>query len=225
MKASVDLKQFNRDMKNLVQYGIGFTDGVEMGTKDFLEGIGRELKVMLEQYIDINARMNPEMLHHVYEWYQVGSPGGRLFDIEYKVTGYGLSFQSTFSQSKSFKEGSNTPFYNKARIMEAGISVTIRPVQSSVLAFEDDGETVFTRGPVTVQNPGGQAVQGAYEDTFREFFLQYLSQTFLDVTGLRQHFGTPISFKNNLAAGVRGGRPVGVRVGREWMRSRRNVMQ
>ena len=225
MRLVVDDKQFVKEMNNLVEYGMGFLDGVQSSKKDLLSQLGPEIKTLLEQYVDANARMNPESLHHVYEWYQVGNPGGRLFDIDYLVTGYGLSFQSTFSQSKSIKDGSSVPFYNKARIMEAGISVTIRPVNAQVLAFEDNGESVFTRGPVNVANPGGAAAEGAYEETFREFFRSYLSQTFLDVTGLRQHFGTPIAFKNNLAAGVRGGRPIGVRVGRDFMRSNRSVIQ
>ena len=224
MQLVVNDKQFFKEMNNLVQYGVGFIDGVQSGKKDLLLQLGPEIRTLLEQYIDANARMNPEALHHVYEWYQVGNPGARLFDIDYRVTGYGLSFQSTFSQSKSFKEGSKSPFYNKARVMEAGISVTIRPVNSPVLAFEDGGETVFTRKPVNVAHPGGTAVQGSYEQTFREFFYRYLSQTFLDVTGLRQHFGTPTAFKNNLAAGVRGGRPIGVRVGRNWMKSKGSVV-
>lgn len=224
MKLQVDGKEFMREMNNLVSYANGFIDGVQVGKKDLLDQLGPELQTLLEEYIDANARQNPQALHHVYEWHAVGNPGGRLFDIEYKVSGYGLSFQSTFSQSKSVREGSTVPFYNKARVMESGASVTIRPVNAEVLAFQVDGESVFTKKPVTVNNPGGVAVQGAYEDTFREFFMRYLSQTFLDVTGLRQHFGTPTSFKNNLAAGVRGGRPVGVRVGRDWMRSKRSVV-
>ena len=77
---------------------------------------------------------------------------------------------------------------------------------------------------MNVENPGGATVQGSYEETFREFFYRYLSQSFLDVTGLRQHFGTPTAFKNNLAAGVRGGRPIGVRVGRNWMKSKGSVI-
>ena len=225
MRAVVDSKQLIKDLNNIVQYGSGYIDGIQSAKKDFLQTLGSQVKEMLEQYIDVSARMNPEALHHVYEWYQVGNPAGRLFDIEYRVTGYGLSVQSTFSQSKSVKNGSYSPFYNKARIMESGVPVTIRPVNRKVLAFEDGGETVFTAGPVTVNNPGGNAVRGSYEETFKEFFTQYLSQTFLDITGLREHFGTPTAFRNNFAAGVRGGRPVGVRVGQNFMRSRGGIIE
>jgi hypothetical protein len=168
--------------------------------------------------------MNPDALHLVYEWYQTGSPAGRLFEIEYIVTGLGLSFQSTFRQSTSVKNGSNVPFYNKANIMESGVSVTVKPRNSDVLAFEDNGETVFTKKPVTIPNPGGTDTTGAYREVFREFFYRYLSQSFLDVTGLRKQLGTPLAFKNNLAAGVAGGKTVGIRVGRQWVASKESVI-
>jgi hypothetical protein len=203
---------------------MGFVEGVQQSKSGLLKQLGPEVRTLLEQYIDANARMNPEALHHVYEWYQTGNSAARLFEVEYIVTGLGLSFQSTFRQSTSVKNGSNVPFYNKAKVMESGVSVTVRPVNSDVLAFEDNGKTVFTKNPVTIPNPGGSETTGAYEEVFKEFFYRYLSQTFLDVTGLRRHFGTPISFKNNLAAGVAGGRPVGVRVGRQWMASKESVI-
>jgi hypothetical protein len=210
-------------MNNLVQYGFGFVEGAQSGKAQLLKQLGPEVRTLLEQYIDANARMNPEELQHVYEWYQTGNPNGRLFDIEYVVTGLGLSFQSSFRQSTSIKNGSNVPFYNKARVMESGVSVTIRPKDSDVLAFQDGSDTVFTKSPVTVK-PGGTASTGSYEEVFKEFFNRYLSQTFLDVTGLRKHLGTPLAFKNNLAAGLAGGRSVGVRVGRQWMASKESVV-
>lgn len=223
MQLVVDDKLFNKQMKNLIQYGLGFVEGAQSGKDQLLKQLGPEIRTLLEQYIDANARMNPESLHHVYEWHQTGSPSGRLFEIEYIVTGLGLSFQSTFRQSTSIKNGSRVPFYNKANIMESGVSVTIRPKDGGVLAFEDGADTVFTKNPVTVK-PGGKASTGAYEEVFKEFFYRYLSQSFLDVTGLRKHLGTPLAFKNNLAAGMAGGRAVGVRVGRQWMTSKESVV-
>lgn len=223
MQLVVDDKLFSKQMKNLIQYGLGFIEGAQSGKDQLLKQLGPEIRTLLEQYIDANARMNPESLHHVYEWHQTGSPNGRLFEIEYIVTGLGLSFQSTFRQSTSIKSGSRVPFYNKANVMESGVSVTIRPKDGGVLAFEDGAETVFTKNPVTVK-PGGKASTGAYEEVFKEFFYRYLSQSFLDVTGLRKHLGTPLAFKNNLAAGMAGGRAVGVRVGRQWMASKESVV-
>lgn len=202
---------------------MGFVEGVQVSKPALLKQLGLEIQELASQYIDANARVNQQELHHVYEWYQTGSPSGRLFDINYRVTGRGLSFGSTFSQSKSVKNGSNVPFYDKARIMEQGISVTIAPQQSEVLAFEQDGEQVFTKKPVTVTNPGGN-VSGAFEETFDEFFRRYLSQSFLEVTGLARHFNRPVIFKQNFAAGAAGGKPVGIRTGQRFMTSKGSVI-
>lgn len=225
MKLAVNDKQFMKDMANLVNYGMGYIEGVKMGVTDMLSSIAPEIKYMLEEYIDASARVNPSALHHVYEWHSAGDSVARLFDIDYKVTGFGLSMQSTFRQSQSISDRANRPFYNKAAVMESGASLNIKPRGSAnggsdTLMFDIDGETIFAK-EVFVPKAGGPDVAGSYEATFREFFLRYLSQTFLDVTGLRQHFNTPVAFKNNVAAGVKGGRPIGVRVGREWMRMKR----
>lgn len=224
MRASVDSKLFFKQMNNIVDYGLGFIDGVQSGKGVLLMQLGEDITELIGEYIDSNARANPGELHHVYEWYQTGSPSGRLFDVDYRVIGNaGLSFESTFRQSSTVKNGSRVPFYNKAKIMEQGIPVTIRPNSADVLAFEDGGETVFTKGPVRIDRPGGD-VAGAYEATFEEFFIRYLSQSFLDVTGLARLFKNPITFKMNFAAGARGGRPVGVRAGQSWMASKGAVI-
>lgn len=217
MKLVVDDKKFMQEMNNFVAYAEGFLDGAKLGKPKLLRNLGADLKEMIEQYIDTSARLNPEALHHVYEWYQTGNPSARLFDIKYNIVGGGLSINSTFSQSSSIPNGSNTPFYNKARIMESGVSVTISPTSSQVLAFEQDGETVFTRNSVTVDNPGGDQVAGSFEATFKEFFSLYASQSLLLASGLGENLKTPLAFKRNAGAGKRGGYSVGVRVGESWI--------
>ena len=117
--------------------------------------------------------MNPQLLHHVYEWYRTGSPSARLFDIKYSVAGSGLSFGSTFKQSRTMSKDATTAFYNKARIMENGISVKIKPKKSPVLVFEQDGETIFTKNEIDIKNPGGPSVAGSFENTFDSFFKNY----------------------------------------------------
>jgi hypothetical protein len=47
--------------------------------------------------------------------------------------------------------------------MERGISVTVVPRSAQALAFEDNGEQVFTKQPVTIDNPGGSQVAGGFE--------------------------------------------------------------
>jgi hypothetical protein len=217
MKIIVDDKKFMQEMNNFIAYAEGFLDGAKLGKPKLLRNLGEQLKQMIGEYIDASARINPSALHHVYEWYQVGRESARLFDIQYNVEGGGLSINSTFSQSVSVPSGSKTPFYNKAQIMEAGVPVTIVPTSSNVLAFEQDGQTVFTRKPVTVENPGGEDTAGSFEATFKEFFMLYASQSLMFTSGLGEHLKTPLAFKRNAGAGKRGGYSVGVRVGQDWI--------
>jgi hypothetical protein len=120
-------------------------------------------------------------------------------------------------QSLSVKEGSTVPFYDKARIMESGVPIVIRPRKAQALAFEDDGETVFVKSEVTVENPGGSQVQGGFERAFDSFFNRFFSQAFLRVSGVAQYLENPALYKANLAKGKRGGRPVGIETGYRWI--------
>jgi hypothetical protein len=171
---------------------------------------------LLKSYIDANAKTNPLILHHVYEWHQVGSPSARLYDIDYTISNIGLSFRSSFKQSDTIQDGSNTPFYDKARIMENGIPVVIVPVQAQALRFIQDGEEVFTKGPVYVSNPGGKT-EGKFEQVFDNFFNKYFSQAFLRASGMGAYLQNPTMYKKNLAAGKRGGRSKGVSTGYRWI--------
>jgi hypothetical protein len=215
--AKFDDAKFFSELSNIVQYAEGYLDGAQLGKTQMLSKIGKTMKEILEEFIDVNARIDPSSLHHVYEWYQSGSPAARLFDIDYSVTKGGLSFGYTFSQSRSIANGSHTPFYDKASIMENGIPVTIKPVSAKVLAFDNNGETIFTKGPITIDNPGGDNVQGSFAEIFDDFFSKYLTQSYLVDSGFTRHLSTPIDFKNNLAKGKTGGRSVGKQIGYNWI--------
>jgi hypothetical protein len=215
--AKFDSRQFMKEMNNLVEYSIGFVDGVKLGKVSLFNKMGEELKDFLANFIDANARIEPSALHHVYEWQKSGSPEARLFDIEYTISNAGLSMASTFRQSTSVKAGSETPFYDKARVMEAGVSVTVRPRKSDVLVFDADGETVFTKNPVRINNPGGAAVAGSFQRTFDMFFEKYFTQSFLRASGLMNHLSNPSVYKKDLPAGVRFGKSKGLASGFKWI--------
>lgn len=216
MKTTFNTRQFKKDMNNIVDYSMGFLEGVQSGKKAMLDLLGRETIQLLKEYVDSNARVNPEALQHVYEWYQSGMADGRLFDVEYTVSNLGLSVRSTFRQSTTIKDGSRTPFYDKARIMENGIPVVIKPKFVEVLSFDINGEQIFTRTPVKVKNPGGD-VQGNYEQVFDSFFSRYFTQAFLRTSGIAQYLENPTVYKKNMSAGKRGGRAVGVSTGYRWI--------
>ncbi|MFN7584014.1 MAG: hypothetical protein ACK5P0_01505 [bacterium] len=217
MRAVFNSAQFKKEMSNIVDYSMGFLEGIQRGKTIFLKTVGLETVELMKEFIDSNARVNPDMLHHVYEWNQTGSPSARLYDISYTTSNLGLSFRSSFRQSTSIKNGSRTPFYDKARIMEEGIPVVIRPRVAQALAFEDNGETVFTKNEVRVDNPGGTEVQGGFEKVFDMFFNRYFSQAFLRVSGIARYLENPVVYRKDMAAGKRLGRSKGLSTGYRWI--------
>lgn len=217
MKVTTNTVQFEKDMKNVIDYSLGFIEGIEKGKVLFYNSLGNSVTEILKRYIDSNARANPEILHHMYEWNQVGNSTARLFDINYRSTQLGLSVNSTFRQSNTIKPGSYEPFYSKAKIMEEGVPVTIRPVRSKVLAFDLDGETVFTPNEIVVDNPGGPLVAGSFEKIFKEFFSFYFTQAFMNSSGIAKHLSNPIAFKTNFGKGK--GRSAGVSAAQQWLLS------
>ncbi|NDB81645.1 MAG: hypothetical protein EB127_02665, partial [Alphaproteobacteria bacterium] len=113
MIVTMNDKVFNKQMNNIINYSIGFLDGIQKGKRVFLDKLGLGVIQALSQYIDVQARSNPQALHHVYEWNQVGSPSARLFDLNYTVSNLGLSLNSKFRQSRTVSENMTVPFYNK----------------------------------------------------------------------------------------------------------------
>ena len=217
MRVVTNLKQFESQMNNIVKYSVGFLDGIERGKTVFLKNLGVGTIQALAAYVDVSAKGNPRALHHMYEWYQTGSPSARLFDLDYTVSNLGLSIRSTFKQSRTLKEDSNEPFYNKASIMEQGVPVTITPKRSSVLVFEEGGNTIFTKNPITVRSPGGEEVQGSFEKTVDEFILRYFKQSFLRASGIYDYIKKPVLYKKNIKAGSKIGRSKGLDTGFKWI--------
>lgn len=206
-----------KDLNSIVAYSTGFIEGIHNGKPKFANNMGIGVIEMLKQYVDSSARANPEMLHHMYEWSQTGSPGARLFDLNYLVVGTGLSINASFRQSNSIKLGSKTPFYDKARIIEYGIPVKITPQKAQALVFDANGETVFVKGEVQVENPGGDKAVGGFEKVFNEFFNRFFTQAFLSVSGIKDYLSKPDLFHDNFSRATTGGRALGLRVGYNWI--------
>ena len=215
--AKFNTAKFNKEMNNIVKYSAGFVDGVQKGKTVFFQSLGAMTVEGLKEYIDSNAGVNPAALQHVYEWYKTGISSARLFEVDYTISNLGLSFKSNFTQSSSIKAGSRTPFYNKAEIMENGMSVRIRPKNSPVLAFEIDGETVFTSNEVTVKNPGGREAVGGFQNVFDQFFQKYFTQAFLRSSGIYDYIENPIIYKKDFNSGSRKGKSQGVKTGYTWI--------
>jgi hypothetical protein len=217
IRTKFNTAKFTKDMNNIVKYSEGFLEGAQKGKVVFLKGMGVKTVELLKQYIDSNARVNPEAMHHVYEWYRTGVSSARLFEINHTVSNLGLSFTSEFRQSTTIQNGSRTPFYNKAMIMESGMSVKIRPKAANVLAFNVDGEDVFTKNEVRVDSPGGSQVAGSFERVFDSFFTQYFTQSFLKSSGMFEFIENPIVYKRDLPAGKKLGKAKGLATGFRWV--------
>ena len=212
-----DDTQLLKDIMNISQYSEGFLDGIHAGKQEFLNEFGKEVITVLKEFIDSNARVDPQALQHVYEWYMTGSPEARLYDISYHNVGNGLSFGYTFSQSQSLKQGSTTPFYDKARIMEEGIPVTIKPVKSDVLAFDVNGESVFTRSPIEVPNPGGDHAKHGFQKAFDSFFSSYFTQSFMIASGIVNYLNKPSLYSENFKMARTGGKQLGYKTGLQFI--------
>jgi hypothetical protein len=101
--------------------------------------------------------------------------------------------------------------------MEEGIPVTIKPTRSPVLVFNEGGQTVFTKNPVVISNPGGSQARGSFEKTMDEFISRYFKQSFLRASGIYDYIKKPTVFKKNIKSGLRLGRLKGIDTGFKWI--------
>ncbi|MGA1048351.1 MAG: hypothetical protein ACO3UU_10085, partial [Minisyncoccia bacterium] len=94
MIVTLNTKHLEKTLIGAVEYSYGFIEGINKGKKLFLNDLGKNVVYILGKYIDAEAKANRSALHHVYEWYQSGSPSARLFDIDYVVSNVGLSLNA-----------------------------------------------------------------------------------------------------------------------------------
>ena len=200
-----DDKDLSKKLSNLEKYSKGFFNGIQTNRFNFNSQLALLTKEALEKYIDTKARMDPSSLHHIYEWDMVGNPSGRLFIIDYQVGLNLINFFGNFLPSRSISDTSNEPFVNKAEIMENQIEIQIEPRLNSALAFEIDGEQVFSMNSITIDNPGGDSVSGSFGRAVEDFFNIYFTTTFLRQSGILQRLETPTEYVQGFAMGVSGG--------------------
>jgi hypothetical protein len=68
MRVTTESKRFKKEMDNIMSYSFGFLDGVQKGKTQLFNDLAPQIVELASQYIDSNARVTPELLHHVYEW-------------------------------------------------------------------------------------------------------------------------------------------------------------
>jgi hypothetical protein len=193
----VDTKDLQQKVNGVINYTQGFINGIEANETMMLLAVAEYTGEALGLYIDSLARMSPKNFHHVYEWGQVGDQGGRLFEMNYIVSGSLIRFDGKFLPSKTTAPNATVPFVNKAEVMESGISITIEPRNSNFLVFEsEDGDTVFTQGPVVINEPGGPGVAGSFTAAVETFFNQYFTMSMMKP--MLQSLNYPLEYEAGL---------------------------
>jgi hypothetical protein len=213
-----NIRELTRMTNNAVKYGKGFNDGIEMEKIFFMTELGKYAAESLNKYVDAKARGNPNALHHVYEWGQVGNPAGRLFEIEPIPGPNVIRFSGRFLASESVSDTATTPFIYKAETMENGITIVVAPHFAEYLKFEVNDTLVFTKNAITIEHPGGDAVAGSFGRVVDSFFTTYFTNSLLQP--FLKNLAIAHGFKQNFPQGVRsGGYSIGVKAGRIYLRS------
>ena len=159
------------------------------------------------------------MLHHVYEWGRVGDPEARLFKLKEVLKGDGAIITADFLQSDTPAENTDAVFYNKAEVMEEGITVEINEVDADALFFVVDGEEFFRVGPITIANPGGPEVRGSFVKAFEEFYNTYFDNVYLKAIKFYDHIENMNEYYKNFPAAMKSGNPssMGRRTSLSWI--------
>lgn len=211
-------------LENAVSYSYGFLEGTETDQIIFNKRLGEFTVDALGKYIDSRARANPNAFHHIYEWNATGQESSRLFRIKSTASKRIIKFSGEFLKSKSISENSKEPFSDKATIMENGIGITIEPKSSNVLAFEMDGETVFTTKAIYIDHPGGEEVAGSFGNAVEDFFSSYFTNALLKP--FIQSLSNPKEYNEMFPSGVKnGGKSTGVKAGKKYMNSAKAVIE
>lgn len=206
-------------LKNSTKYTESFVTELKKNKVLLNEKVGEESVEAFYEWLDSLARVHPGMLHHVYEWGQVGDPFGRLFELGFSVNNTSTVVDAIFLESQIPSPTSDVPFYDKAEMMESGEPITINEVDADILFFEIDGEEYFRHGPIVIANPGGPDVRGSFVRAFNEFYGKYFTEVHLKAIGFYKYFSNPKEYSRYFSAAVKGGSPssVGKKAALSWI--------
>lgn len=191
-------------LENSVKYANSFTSELKKNKEILNKKVGEESVEAFYEYLDSLAASHPGMLHHVYEWGQVGNPLGRLYDLGLSVNRSSAVIDAEFLESRIPSPTSDVPFFDKAQIMEDGESVVVNEVDAQALFFEIDGEEFFRKGPIFIANPGGEATRGSFVRAFNEFYEKYFTQFHLKYIGFYKYFSNPKEFERYFSSAAKG---------------------
>ena len=196
-------KDFIDTLTATVGYSRGFLQEVKNKEPMLARKVANLSIDIFYEYLDGLARSHPGMLHHVYEWGQVGDPFARLYELRLAMAKNSGVISAEFLESDSVSDSGTEPFYDKARIMEEGIPVVVNEKDAQALFFEIDGEEFFRKGPIFIANPGGSATRGSFLKAFNEFYTTYFNQVYLRSIGFYKYFESPTDYIKNFRTGIK----------------------
>ena len=205
MKTRIKADDLIKTLKNTVDYSSAYLAELNRNKAVLNEKVGDLSIDAFYEYLDSLARSHPGMLHHVYEWGQVGDPQGRLFELALSINGTSAVIDAQFLESTIPADNAKEPFYDKATIMEEGIPITIKEVNAEALFFEDNGEEFFRVGPITIMNPGGAATRGSFVQAFNEFYSDYFIDFYLNSIKFYKYFSNHNEYEKYFASAAKGG--------------------
>jgi len=209
-KVKMDGREAKKMLKSLVEYTDGFITETKAQESMIMARLSKASVDEFYDYMDQLARVNPGMLHHVYEWGRVGDPNSRLFQLKRALGKKTAVIEADFLQSETPTNTSDQVFYDKARIMEDGITVSIQEVEAEALFFEVDGTEYFRTGPIIVENPGGPEVRGSFVKAFEEFYGRYFEEVYLRAIRYYQYFMDAKPYEQNFSSAIKSSDPRGI---------------
>ena len=218
LRVRMDVKDFNRVMNNFIDYTDGFARETEAKSEFIANKLGKSSVAEFYRYLDSLASVNPELLHHIYEWGETGNPTQRLYELKSMANKSSARIVADFLESYSVSDSSKEPLIDKARIMEEGIPLVIDNVNAKALFFEVGGQEIFAVGPIYIPNPGGGQTRGQFKLQFEEFYNNYFTQVYLRAIRFYDHFRSPKAYYDGFSAGTRsGGRSAGRASALKWI--------
>ena len=205
IRSRIKADDLMKKLNSTIKYSNGFVTELNKNKTLLNQKVGATSVAVFYDYLDGLARSHPGMLHHVYEWGEVGNPMERLYDLTLQVNNTSAVIDADFLESNMPSESGGEPFYNKATIMEEGIPVTINEKNAKALAFTIDGQEYFRVGPITIANPGGEATRGSFVEAFNEFYGTYFTEVYLSAIRFYDYFSNPDVYEDNFSAGANGG--------------------
>lgn len=188
--------------------------------QQWLKGAAKRTEKDFGLWLDERAKSNPAELQHVYDFYGpdgkagIGMPSFRLFKL--KTIPTDNSFKMTYQFLPSRYPAPIHPrllvpgpsgkvvtrssiFRQKAKVIESGLPVIIRPKGDNWLAVPIRGNRfrgrqnrrdmvdgyglAFSRGPIIVNEPGGPLSTGGFGRNFRVYFRSGIATKRLKYSG------------------------------------------